>query len=300
VELKTKDEYVLISVIITCYNHAHYLKQAIESVLNQDYPNIEILVIDDGSSDETKNVALEFRKVRYVYQENQGLSAARNTGIDKSTGSYLIFLDADDWFINNKAFSIQLRYLEKNEKAAFVSGDFLNVNEYKEFYKEVQKAAVTESHYGQLLYQNYIGMHATVMYCKWIFDEFRFDTSLRACEDYDIYLKIAGKYPVIDHTEMIAAYRKHTQNMSGNIPVMIEAALKVLNRQRPYLETSTERSFFSKGIEKWKDHYCNTLFRLLRKTPFLPVNRKKLTDLNVLFKYRKRLLARYFLLKIIK
>src|SRR5215218_5526383 len=88
----------LVSVIITTYNHSHYLPQAISSVLRQDFQNKEIIVVDDGSKDNTKEIVAQYPQVRYIYQTNKGLSAARNTGIDNSTGEYLIFLDADDWF----------------------------------------------------------------------------------------------------------------------------------------------------------------------------------------------------------
>ena len=87
----------LISVIIPCFNHAHFLPDAIKSVLNQSYKNTEIIVVDDGSSDNTNDVATSFPDVKYVYQTNQGLSAARNTGLKKSNGKYLVFLDADDF-----------------------------------------------------------------------------------------------------------------------------------------------------------------------------------------------------------
>ena len=76
----------LISVIITCYNHAQYLAESIGSVLNQDHTPVEIIVIDDGSTDNTKEVVSHYPSVKYIYQSNQGLSAARNTGIDHSKG----------------------------------------------------------------------------------------------------------------------------------------------------------------------------------------------------------------------
>ena len=87
----------LVSVIIPCYNHAHYLPTAIKSVLQQTYSPIEIIVVDDGSTDETKNVSLEYESVQYMYQENSGLSTTRNRGIQACKGDYILFLDADDW-----------------------------------------------------------------------------------------------------------------------------------------------------------------------------------------------------------
>ncbi|MBA3285511.1 MAG: glycosyltransferase family 2 protein, partial [Nitrosopumilus sp.] len=80
-----------ISVIITCYNYGHFLSDAIKSILNQSYNNKEIIVVDDGSTDNTKEVAQSFADVVYVYQHHQGLSAARNKGLSVSTGNFLVF-----------------------------------------------------------------------------------------------------------------------------------------------------------------------------------------------------------------
>src|SRR5688500_17070697 len=98
--MKHSEEYredPLVSVIITCFNQGHFLAEAISSVLKQTHKPLEIIVVDDGSTDNTKAVALNFPEVYYIYQNNAGLSDARNTGIDNSRGEYLVFLDADDW-----------------------------------------------------------------------------------------------------------------------------------------------------------------------------------------------------------
>src|SRR5688572_25050384 len=87
----------LVSVIIPCYNHGHYLPVAIESVLQQTHSIVEIIVVDDGSTDNTKQVAQRYAQVKYIWQKNQGLSASRNTGIKNCSGDRIIFLDADDW-----------------------------------------------------------------------------------------------------------------------------------------------------------------------------------------------------------
>ena len=86
----------LVSVVIPCYNQAHFLGEAIESVLKQTYKHFEIVVVDDGSTDNTSEVARRYSGIRCIEQANQGLSAARNTGIRESKGEYLVFLDADD------------------------------------------------------------------------------------------------------------------------------------------------------------------------------------------------------------
>src|SRR5690606_1422900 len=109
----------LISVVIPCYNYGHFLPIAIESVLNQTYLNKEIIVVDDGSSDNTAEVATSYEEVKYIYQKNRGLSAARNLGAAHSNGEYLVFLDADDW-LYPKALEINAAYFRKKPSLKLV------------------------------------------------------------------------------------------------------------------------------------------------------------------------------------
>src|ERR671912_965329 len=110
----------LVSVVIPCYNQAHFLGEAIESVLSQTYPHFEIVVVDDGSTDNTQEVAARYPGVRYIRQENQGLAGARNAGIRRSNGSYLVFLDADDRLLP-EALEVGLEHLNAHPECAFVS-----------------------------------------------------------------------------------------------------------------------------------------------------------------------------------
>lgn len=281
--------YPLVSVIIPCYNHGRYLAEAIGSVLEQNYPAVEILVVDDGSTDTTRQEAEKFGDVNYIYQHNKGLSAARNTGILHSKGDMLVFLDADDWLLPS-AISTNLRHLQANPEAAFVSGAhdkvFVDTQQVKE-----ESCEITQNHYTQLLQGNYIGMHATVMYRRRVFDEFAFDTSLRSCEDYDLYLKIARKYPVVHHSEKIAAYRLHSTNMSGNIPFMLKSALAVLDRQQKALKTAQEKQAFRHGQAVWKDYYGKELYQKLRSGA-VPASREALIPL---LKYKPYLFLKYLL-----
>lgn len=279
----------LVSVIIPCYNHGQYLPESIGSVLAQDYPAIEIVVVDDGSTDNTRQEAEKFPDVKYVYQPNQGLSAARNTGIQHSKGDMLIFLDADDWLLPG-AIRTNLRHLQANPDAAFVSGAhqkiFVDTQQLKE-----ESYEITQNHYTQLLQGNYIGMHATVMYRRRVFSEFTFDTSLRSCEDYDLYLNIARKHPVVHHTENIAAYRLHSTNMSGNIPMMLKSVLAVLDRQQHSLTTAEEKQAFWHGHAVWKDYYGKELYQKMRSDT-VPASKEALI---LLLKYKPYLFLKYLL-----
>lgn len=252
----------MVSVIIPCYNHSAYLPEAIESVINQSYKNFEIIVIDDGSIDNTKGVCHNYPIVKYIYQKNAGLSAARNTGIKNSTGGYLVFLDADDWLLNN-ALKSNLDILIDNKDLAFVSGGHKLYYEPEDKTWIVQKEIVKSS-YSSLLEGNFIGMHATVMYQRWVFNTFKFDTSLRYCEDYDLYLKIARIHPVSHHKALIAVYRIHENNMSSNYSGMMKYALLVLSNNKKELRTPSEDLSYNNGIAFWKSYYSEKIFNHLR------------------------------------
>src|SRR5918997_500688 len=107
----------LVSVVIPCYNQAHFLGEAIESVLSQTYPHFEVVVVDDGSTDNTQEVAARYPGVRYIRQENQGLAGARNAGIRRSNGSFLVFLDADDRLLP-RALEAGLKALKEHPECA--------------------------------------------------------------------------------------------------------------------------------------------------------------------------------------
>ncbi|BAQ60054.1 glycosyltransferase [Geminocystis sp. NIES-3708] len=103
----------LVSVIIPVYNGEKYLGEAIESVFQQIYNPIELIIVDDGSTDNSRNIAKSYPQILYIYQDNQGVSVARNTGIAMAKGEFIAFLDADDIWMNNK-LEIQIEYFLKN------------------------------------------------------------------------------------------------------------------------------------------------------------------------------------------
>ena len=279
----------MVSVIIPSYNHGRYLMEAIKSVWLQAYLATEIIVVDDGSTDNTKEIVKNIPGIKYIYQSNQGLSAARNTGIKNSSGELLVFLDADDWLLPG-AIKTNLRYLEQDGTLAFVSGAHekvfvdtgLSIDEIQE---------VTVDHYSNLLQGNYIGMHATVMYRRWVFNEFLYDINLKSCEDYDLYLSITRRHPVLHHTYKIAAYRLHGSNMSGDIGMMLSTTLQVLARQKNNLRTPQEETAFTNGQAIWMEYYCGLLYEKLLSNTYAD----KTNGIKTLLHYRPRLAFKYLL-----
>lgn len=251
----------LVSVIIPCFNHGRFIGEAIASVQKQSYPNTEIIVVDDGSKDNTREVASSYAGVRYIEQRNAGLSASRNTGMANSRGLFLVFLDADD-VLYADGLKTNLDYLLQNPSWAFVAGAHDKTDAWLNPLNEAEESSVVlKDHYRELLCGNFIGMHAAVMYRRTVFSDFQFDTSLRACEDYDLYLKITRHYPVGCHGKKIAAYRLHGENMSAKHLMMLDNVLKVHGRQKPLLDNPSERQAWQDGLRVWKHYYANVLYK---------------------------------------
>jgi len=282
----------LVSVVIPCYNQGRFLPEAIQSVKDQTYPNIEIIVVNDGSTDCTDESAKSFTGIKYFEQGNLGLPNARNRGMKESQGKYVTFLDADD-LLYPDAVEKNLPYLIQNPALAFVSGRFLGINEKGKTW--VPKThLVDKNHYIAMLQTNYIGNPAAVLYSRWILDICPFDTSpkIKGCEDYDHYLKITRSYPVKHHQESICIYRKHGGNMSDDYLMMLESVLHVLNRQLQVLQTEEEINAFQIGIVEWKGMYLNWIFESLlhKDIEVIPKFRKKM-----FWKFRKDILQIFWI-----
>jgi glycosyltransferase involved in cell wall biosynthesis len=245
----------LVSVIIPCYNYGHFLAEAIESVVTQAYFPKEILVIDDGSTDATRQVAARYPEVIYIYQKNQGRSAARNAGIQRSKGTYLVFLDADDWLFPG-ALATNVSYLQQQPQAAFVAGAYTRVYADGQA-PEVKEAIISVNPYQELLSRgNFIAMIAAVMFARRVFEKVLFDPLLDSCEDYEVYLNVARHHSIVQHNGQLAAYRSHRTTMLDEALPMLTSALEVLARQRPQLRGAPEMEAYYRGIHNWHT-YCS-------------------------------------------
>lgn len=257
---------LLTSIVIPCFNQAHFLGDAIESALAQTYPRVEIIVVDDGSTDDTGAVAAGYPNVNYVHQVNQGLAAARNTGLRESHGDILVFLDADDRLMP-EALQRGVQHLLKSPESAFVSGRYRYIHEDGSVLREYGQQPADPDPYAAFLRGNYIGMHATVAYRRSVLEaEGGFNPSLRACEDYDIYLRIARQHPVSVHDHLVAEYRQHGQNMSRDPRLMLKTALAVLHSNKKYIGTNGRyREAYRAGVTSWREHYSQVFFEQIRK-----------------------------------
>jgi glycosyltransferase involved in cell wall biosynthesis len=259
-----------VSIIITCYNQARFLGEAIRSALHQTCKAAEIIVVDDGSDDLTSEIARSFPEIKYVYKNNGGLANARNTGIMESQNPFLVFLDADDRLLP-VALEAGLHAFHQHPECALVFGDYNNIDidglpidsETLPGYDLVlalgnlRENYTDNDHYGALLQRNYIGMHASVMYRREALTTYGgFNAKLGACEDYDLYLRIARCSPIYFHGEMVAEYRRHSGTMSSNAKLMYDMALTVLSAQKKFVKRDDNLlQAYRKGMKFWKAYY---------------------------------------------
>lgn len=233
---RRRREEPFVSIVITCYNQARYLGDAIRSALAQTHARREVIVIDDGSTDDTAGVAARYPAVNYVRQPNSGLSAARNSGIRESRGEFLIFLDADDRLLPN-ALRAGLDCFLIRPECAFVSGHYRMMLEDGTPQPDFERWPPESDAYRTLLQRNYVGMHATVMYRRAAFEAVGgFNSGLPTCEDYEMYLRIARGHPVHSHGQVVAEYRRHDAAMSMDPTRMLNGALSAFAGQRPFIE----------------------------------------------------------------
>jgi glycosyltransferase involved in cell wall biosynthesis len=201
-----------VSVIIPCYKGERYLAEAIESVLNQTYPIAELIVIDDGSPDNSKQVALRYPQVKYLYQKNQGVAAARNRAIAESSGEYLVLLDQDDRLLPN-AIEIGAGILNENPDLMFVVGPCVLIDEQgkrTDKGRTVLENPVSGSIYRTLLRGTGLNPPSRFIFRRTLFDAIgNFDGILNAAEDYDFYLRASARFPAHSHAEPVVEYREH-------------------------------------------------------------------------------------------
>jgi glycosyltransferase involved in cell wall biosynthesis len=216
--MSTTDSKPLVSVVIAAYNMANYLPMAIESVLTQTYENVEILVVDDGSTDATEACMqgfLQHPKVKYIRQANQGQAVAKNRGVREAAGEFVAFLDADDTWVSDK-LELQMRVFSGVDKVGVVYSKFYFVDPegkiIRESVEELRRGKIS----GPLLVSNFIGFGTTVVR-KSCFDRLGyFNEEIGMGIDYDLWLRYSAEYEFDFIDKPLLNYRVWDGQMSKN------------------------------------------------------------------------------------
>lgn len=255
----------LVSIVIPCYNPGRYLAEAIESALGQTHSSIEVIVVDDGSTEDVLAITRPSPAVRYLRQPNQGVAAARNEGARASRGRFLVFLDADDRLLPD-AVCRGLDVLGTRPAAAFAAGLCRAIGPRGELLPFRQQPEIKEDRYLEMLESNFIWMPGQVVYRREAFaSSGGFDSSVDACADYDLYLRLIRQHPIACHRHLVAEYRFHEKNMSADPALMLASALQVLSRQWPHVrKRSAYRHAYAKGRRFWQHYYGSGLVEEIR------------------------------------
>ena len=222
-----------VSVIITTYNRRTFVREAIVSVLKQEFSDYEIIVVDDGSTDGTEKVLRAFKNIHYFYQKNQGVSRARNQGLKLTRGNLISFLDSDDLWTPKK-LSVQTEVMRKNPGMKVTYTDEIWIRRGNRVNPKIKHRKYSGWIFEKCLPLCIISP-SSVMLRREVFDDVgAFDENLPACEDYDLWLRIAARFPIFFIEEKLIIKRGgHEDQLShrfmGNDRFRVKALEKIIS-----------------------------------------------------------------------
>lgn len=233
------------SIIIPAYNAMNYLPETLKSVLKQTFTDFEVLIINDGSSD---NIVEWFcniidSRVKLISQENQGVSAARNIGIKNSTGEYIAFIDADDLWEPTK-LEKQLQCFKNHPSVGLVHTAMRMIDEEGKSLGRTFISNVEGDALKSLLQQNTI-VTSSVIVSRSCLNVGNFDNNLHSSEDWELWVRIALRYPIMLIKEPLVFYRQHPNNTTKNWQMLeqdlgsIEQVFQLVPQELSYLKNRT-------------------------------------------------------------
>lgn len=258
----------LVSVIVPTYNREQFLEKAIQSVLSQTYQNFELIIVDDGSTDNTNALVEKYKqdkRVHYYYQENQRQSAARNLALRHAKGDFICFLDSDNYWPEDRLMK-SVNAFNDNPSVHIVYGDCITINEEG---IEVSRANMRR-HSGRitahLLKDNCVSMNTTTTRRE-CFDEMGgMSGKRRVADDYDLWLRFSSQYQFLYIPEYLAYYRVMPDQISSNKTLRFDTNEKII---KDFLKEYPEAVTISEANIGWAHFYS-------RKSRYLlSVNQKK-------------------------
>jgi glycosyltransferase involved in cell wall biosynthesis len=209
----------LVSVIVPTYNYGHFIAEALDSVLAQDYPNTELLVLDDGSTDDTESVVDPYLRhgVRYMRQENRGIGPAKNAGLAATSGPFVGFLDADDAWLPAK-LSLQVEHLMRHPEIALVGAAYYDCDEHNRPKRRIDPPAVRSGwFFDELLVRNHVHSPTVPLIRRACLEAVGGFSELPRSQDWDTWLRLAEHYPIGFIAAPVARGRNHPKKSSSGL-----------------------------------------------------------------------------------
>lgn len=269
---------VLVSIILPVYNGRKFLKECIESVLNQTYNFFELIIIDDGSTDKSEEIVKEFNseKIRYYFKDNEGVAATRSFGLSKAKGDIISFIDQDDMW--NESYLVQVVEHMKEYDFIYANGRYLidknlGNNIYNDKQSELNKS---DSSLSRLLRQNFIVSPTQVsVKSKVIHKVGMFDQTLdgSGADDWDYWIRIfsVDSIKVLFNEKPMITYRFHDNNNSFNREVMFKCKLGIISKHK-------ELALNNVGAFRYRSNKAIVLLQYAR----YKISQKKMVDALVL------------------
>jgi glycosyltransferase involved in cell wall biosynthesis len=230
-----------VSVIIPTYNYGHFLRESIQSVLDQTFGDFEVIVVDDGSTDDTKQMVSSIAdpRIKYIYQENRGVSAARNTGISACCGDYVALLDSDDIWVPQK-LELQVRILDSRPEVSVVCSDVNIIDEHTGVFINTlwnndrrlgpfNPRMAPKKLFRRLLSRGCFIHPSSTLFRREVFDEVGlFDESLRTHEVWDMSVRVLLRFDMALIDIPLVNYRQHDTSLSTQWHEMHDDGISVL------------------------------------------------------------------------
>ena len=252
-----------VTVVIPCFNQGRFLASAIRSVQAQSYEPLETIVVDDGSSDETAEVATA-AGTRLIRQSNLGVSAARNAGLSSAAGEFIVFLDADDELLPG-AIDSGVAFLDARPQTSSVVRQCYSMDIDGRPLHSEQPIVHGIDLYREWLSHNFAWTPgAAVFRRRAILDIGGFPTDVDAAADYAVYLRLARHGTVAFDPRPVLRYRQHEGAMSGDPVLMLRTTLEVLRRERAHVPSNLTGAF-AHGQRVWRTFYGEQIIERLRR-----------------------------------
>jgi glycosyltransferase involved in cell wall biosynthesis len=238
----------LVSIILSYYNEIRFIAEAVESAKSQTYKNIEVIVVDDGSTEQAHRHLLSIPGIKIIQQANGGVSSARNRGIAESRGDYIVFLDHDDRLMTN-AVASHLEALQVKPGAGLIFAARRDIDEHGTATALPYVCVPRRNYFHSFLEANPIHCPASAMVSREALDRVGgFDPDVEPGDDYDLYIRIARNFPVLRHTALVAEYRIHGSSVSQDGRKMYASTERVLNKVKATMQlTPKEQRLLSAG-----------------------------------------------------
>ena len=226
---KHRQENPSVTIYITNYNYGAYLEQAIQSVLNQTFTDYELIIIDDGSTDDSKDIIGQYQKYKNIFtifQKNKGLNASNNIALNLSRGEYIIRLDADDYFVS-QAIELMVSELNRNQDHVLVFPDYYHVDEKGNIIEEIKRHDFTNN---VSLFDQPAHGACTMIRTEILKSIGGYDEEFNRQDGYDIWLKISRLYQVKNISLPLFYYRQHQKSITKNESQLFDTRTKVIEK----------------------------------------------------------------------